>query len=205
MKMLQMYETTIMSGESQHAMHVVVVPRRSEPTDDNAEPMRILDALDLAKLAPTNPSDLAKHLALMLSPDVSARDLPQALGTVTQGSDPSYQPTPSDVRFAEFVAFERVIPFEESPLSLESLAKIVTTATGAGLGAFVGFVAFGSGPLLFVSVPAGMLICGAARGVAQALEEGLRERLLVWLKGEKQESVKKARTAAKPSAASPVP
>jgi hypothetical protein len=198
MKMLQMYETTIMSDDSEHAMHVVVVPKRSQPQGGDVRADRVLEELDLTKLAPTDASSLARHLALVLSPKVPARELPQALGAATQGGAPSFQPTPEDVRFAELMSFERVIPFEESLLSPESLAKLATTATGAGLGAYVGFVAFGSGPLLLIAVPAGMVICGAARGVAQALEEGLRERLLRWLKGEKQESAKKGRVVPKP-------
>src|SRR5262249_29369501 len=99
-----------------------------------------------------------------------------------------------DLRFAEKVSFEPLIPFEGSPLTSESLAKLATTATGAGFGAFVGFVAFGSGPLLLITVPAGMVICGAAKGIAQALEDGLRDRLLRWIKGEKEPTSKKERS-----------
>jgi hypothetical protein len=46
-------------------------------------------------------------------------------------------------------------------------------------------VAFGTGPLLFITVPAGMVIFGAAKGIGKALEEGLYERLVTWLRGEK--------------------
>lgn len=183
MKMLQMYETTIMSDDSPHAMHVVVVPGRSEPMGDSAQPDRLLKALGLTKLAPADASNLAMQLALVLTPGLPAHDVPQALGAAMQGYFPSLPLSPDDVRFAEIAASERLIPFEQSPLSLESLGRLVTTAGGAGVGAYVGFVAFGSGPMLLITVPAGMMICGAARGVAQALEEGLKDRLLTWIKG----------------------
>ena len=106
---------------------------------------------------------------------------------------PQFQPSPDDVRFAEQVSFDRVIPIEESPLSQESLAKLATTASGVGIGAFVGFVAFGSSPLLLITVPAGMIICGAAYAVGQALQEGFKERILSWIKGGKEEETKKTR------------
>jgi len=64
------------------------------------------------------------------------------------------------------------------------LATLVTRATGAGLGAYIGFVAFGAAsPFLFVTVPSGMIICGAAKGIADALEHGLRDRLTAWIRG----------------------
>lgn len=75
-------------------------------------------------------------------------------------------------------AFGRLIPFQESPLDLHSLADLAIKATGVGLGAYVGFVASGGTPLILITVPAGMILCGAAAGFGRALEEGLRTRLL---------------------------
>ncbi len=50
---------------------------------------------------------------------------------------------------------------------------------GIAIGAYVGFQ---SGahypPLLLFTVPAGMVICGAAYGVAMALRQGLRDKIL---------------------------
>lgn len=66
--------------------------------------------------------------------------------------------------FAEKLCLECDIPFENSSLSAEALVKLVTKATGVGLGAFAGFVAVGASPLLMVAVPAGMVLCGAAMG-----------------------------------------
>jgi hypothetical protein len=45
-----------------------------------------------------------------------------------------------NLRFAEAVAFEYVVPIEQSPLAAEVLVSLVTKATGAGVGAFTGFV-----------------------------------------------------------------
>jgi hypothetical protein len=115
-------------------------------------------------------------------------DLLQAITTaVMDPAKSSYQPSKNDVRFAELMSFERLIPFAESPLELESLTKLATTAGGAGLGAYIGFVVFGASPLLFIGVPAGIILCCAARGVGQGLEEGLRDKVREWIKGKKRE------------------
>ena len=38
--------------------------------------------------------------------------------------------------------------------------------------------------MLFITVPAGIILCGAASGIAKALEGGLRERLMKIIIGE---------------------
>ena len=86
--------------------------------------------------------------------------------------------TPADTIFGEKAAFDNLMPFERSPIELESLGKLVVSATGAGIGAYAGFVLAGSTPFLLVAIPAGMIICRAAKGIADALEQGLREKLL---------------------------
>jgi hypothetical protein len=75
-------------------------------------------------------------------------------------------------------AFSKLIPFQESPIDLHSLAELAVKATGVGLGAYAGFVASGGTPLVLITVPAGMILCGAAAGFGRALEEGLRTRIL---------------------------
>jgi hypothetical protein len=40
---------------------------------------------------------------------------------------------------------------------------------------------------LLITVPAGMIICGAAKGIADALEDGLRDRLMRFLKGDSED------------------
>jgi hypothetical protein len=167
-------------------MHVLVVPKASMPPSPVPWPAEtILKELKLSKLAVTDPSNLAHHLAALFSPSVSELELPQALGEAVRGPNAPTQLGKDDVRFAELVSFERKIPFEESPLSLESLANLATTASGAGVGVYLGFVVFGSSPLLFIAVPAGIVLCCVARGIGQGLEEGLRDRIRDWLKGEK--------------------
>jgi len=194
--MLQTYETSVMSKESPHAMHVIVVPSSSLPSLPATPPLAlfptevVLQELGLVALATTNPSNLARHLAVLFSPQVPDYELFQTLSVAAMAPSAQFQPSPDDIRFAECVSFERVIPIEQSPLIQESLAKLATTASGVGIGAYIGFVAFGQSPLLLITVPAGIIICGAARGIGQALEEGLRDRILGWIKGENVETRK---------------
>lgn len=83
---------------------------------------------------------------------------------------------------AEYVTMSRIIAFENSPLTGESIGNILTS--GSAIGAYIGFVIAGQTPtpLLLITVPAGMIICGAASGIAKALEKGLKEKIITLLK-----------------------
>jgi hypothetical protein len=86
--------------------------------------------------------------------------------------DPPSRRGPST--FAQYLTYSPVIPFGSSPLQGKALSELVTAG---GVGAAVG--AFASDhPLLLLAVPAGIIVCGAARGVADALRIGLRSKLL---------------------------
>lgn len=81
-------------------------------------------------------------------------------------------------RFAEYLAFEAVVPFESSPLGSKALATLVGATATAGAG--LGYAATGE-PIVLLTVPAGIVVAGAAlgvgAGVATGLAEGLRYRL----------------------------
>ncbi|MDL1989137.1 MAG: hypothetical protein LWX08_16185 [Deltaproteobacteria bacterium] len=85
--------------------------------------------------------------------------------------------------FLEELIYGKHVIIENSPLSMESLANLVNSATGVGLGAFLGFIIGEGRPILFLTVPAGMVICGSAAAVSRALEKGLEKRLLKLLVG----------------------
>lgn len=190
MRMLQIFETTIFSDSSEHAIRALVVPKRSfEGSDLVVDAEGIVAALGLQKLTlPTiTASSLGPAFAVLSSPTVPQTELTAHLMATLQApvSVPVIMPaavTSLDKDFAEQAAFDNFIPFEMSPISLESIGKLVVSATGAGIGAYAGFVLAGSSPLLLVTIPAGMIICGAAKGIADALEQGLREKLLRFLR-----------------------
>jgi len=87
-------------------------------------------------------------------------------------------------QFAEQVSYARLIPFEESPIELTALSTLFTEAGGVGVGAYAGWVIADSMPLLFLTVPAGMVLFGAAAGIAFGLQDALKRRVQTWLSGE---------------------
>jgi hypothetical protein len=74
-----------------------------------------------------------------------------------------------------------VIPTKQSPLLENSLKDIILKGSGVSIGATVGFLVGWGSPLLFVTVPAGMFICGSAAGLAKACEKGLYKKALAWM------------------------
>jgi hypothetical protein len=181
MEMMQFFESTIMSDSTLHAAHLISVPRRTFLAyDKRVDSNKIIRGLGLKTLAPVTTSKLASFLSILLSDSVEEQVLVQSL---TISGLEKIEMNENDVYFAEMLAFERMVLFENSPIEFESLAKLVTTASGAAIGTYAGFVLAGPTPLLLVAVPAGMILFGAAKGVADALEQGLRERLLKFLRG----------------------
>jgi hypothetical protein len=81
-------------------------------------------------------------------------------------------------RFAEYLAFEPVVPFESSPLGSKALATLVGGTSTAG--AALGYAATGD-PIVLVTVPAGIVVAGVALGVgagaAMGIAEGVRHQL----------------------------
>ncbi len=197
MDITQIYETTIVDRESGAEARFIVLPRRaftdtnllpSDEQKDEGEVMRFEELV--LELAGVEPSLITTFL------------LPRAVAECIAKSSPEFfdereRISPSDIQrfeieqylrhmeFAEILSMAPVVPFEQSPLSLDSVASLITKTSGVGLGAYAGFVVGGASPLIFVTVPAGMIIFGAAAGVANALEKGLRDRLLKLIKGQR--------------------
>ena len=73
-----------------------------------------------------------------------------------------------------------MIPFEWSTFSADSLGNILT-AQGYGQAAYVYYEGT-EVPMLVIAIPAGMLICGSAPKMEDALGAGLRRRILEFVK-----------------------
>jgi len=83
-------------------------------------------------------------------------------------------PSAEVIDFAAHIANDSVIPFEHSPLGAESLTNIASMAArvgGAGVGTAIGYVAGGPTPYLLITVPLGIILCGASFSLAKWLEE----------------------------------
>lgn len=82
--------------------------------------------------------------------------------------------------FARLVATETVVPFESSPprgASLLGLASLAGATTGAAY--------FGENldPMILIYLPTALVLIGGATGVARALNDGLYNRLMLWITG----------------------
>jgi hypothetical protein len=92
---------------------------------------------------------------------------------------PSTRPKPR-FGFAEYLTFARVVPFEWSSFSFDSLGNILT-AQGHGEAGYM-YHEDSNTPVLGVAIPQGILICGSTLKLVRALDAGLRARILELVK-----------------------
>lgn len=179
---VQIHETTIVDGASDLSAHVVAVPARSlgggsylfRGTDGP------LETLGLLRLADVPLGGVARSLAACLV----SEDVEEFLRRFDEGFEEEIRHSstelPKHFVFAEYLTFARVVPFEWSSLSADSLGNILT-AQGHGEAGYMYHEATGT-PVLTVAIPAGMVICGSAPGMTRALDAGLRQSLVELVK-----------------------
>lgn len=170
----QIYETTIFNRDRRReAFTFLTVPARSLPTQEMPPMDQIADDLGLLLMEPENPRSFRRNLRPWGLPFL----LDGALGRRQAfrfyfDPDTPFGEKEGPSRFAEYLAFEAVIPFESSPLGAKSLAALITT-TGS-VGAALGYAGSGD-PIVLVTVPAGIVLGGAAIGVGAGLAVGLAD------------------------------
>jgi hypothetical protein len=175
---IQIHETSIVDSESDLSAHLVTVPARSLGGDSylfrgTDWP---LETLGLVRLADVPLGAVARSLAACLvSEDVEEflRRFHEGFKEETRHSSTEL---PRHFVFAEYLTFARVVPFEWSSLSADSLGNILT-AQGHGEAGYM-YHEGTRNPMLGVAIPAGMVICGSGPGMIRALESGLRQRLV---------------------------
>lgn len=181
---VQLYETTVYNRDDDRGFSFVTVPVRSLSLERVPEARQVAKWFDLHN--PREPSGAA----IVVTP-VEAWNLPFLLDAAMQRYvDYPYEfgfyfdpleprrstrgrgPSP----FAQHLAYAPVVPVESSPLRNRSLAEIVTTSAGVSLA--LGSYAATDEPLVLIATPLLIIVCGAAEGVAQALQIGLRSLVL---------------------------
>lgn len=193
MELVQLYETTIADrANSRLAARFMVVPARSmlEP-DLLGDPIQLGERIGTTRPPrPIAAPFLPAVLAATFAPSQYAEELVERLDWPEIDFRGVYLPRwyPREAQvgadFLNHLAYANVIPFESSPLDAKSLASVVTSASGVGVGGYFGFVVSGGTPVAFITVPLGMIIGGAAAGVGRALEQGLYERVLELIRGQ---------------------
>lgn len=186
---VQFFDTTIVSIGAQLTARVVVVTQDAIRDKSLLEdPFLLMDNLELRPVRDLDYiSDLPSLLATVLTAEEHGEKFAEDKAEVRTlyetfrlrlESDRGYQFNEQALKMAEALAFGNLILFRESPLDLHSLANIALKATGVGVGTYVGFVVSGGTLLALLTVPLGIIVCGAAMGVGKALEQGLNKRLL---------------------------
>jgi hypothetical protein len=192
MHLSQIYETRLIHLESRKSIWALIVPARSfRAKSGHNLGLLAISKLGLKKVISIRPSNLPFLIASMLvsedqgSTDYRIRECVKAVNGQTQ----SLLETP-EFEFAEQIAFSNIIPFEHSPLSQDSLASLVSVSTTGKQAASASLVRTQSEvetenetPLLLVSHPKGLVICGAGPGVQNALRQGLWDKILEFLQG----------------------
>jgi hypothetical protein len=183
-ELVQLYQTTISARTQGYAFRFLTVPSKSltgaiRHNDPPAQSV-LTEALGIADLQPVRPSRLSYAIAGMLRVDehpeeveeAQARTLSDRILQQTAAPEKMILPSADMLEFAEQLAFTRVIPFEESPLALVSLAEKAASIAKdpIPLGAFIGVLAGGMTPILLITVPAGIILCGAAAAFARAID-----------------------------------
>jgi hypothetical protein len=177
----QLYETVIVNRDpaapysTERGLRIVTIPARSLAFPETPPVERLADELGFEDHRHLDPVE-AWSLPFLIDATLGRfPDFPWTLevwasGRRRRGEGPS--------TFAQHIAYEPVIPFESSPLRGASLAQLLT-AGGTAAGGAVGYV---EGHIVMILVvPAGIIIAGAARGVADALHIGIRAKLLAWM------------------------
>lgn len=115
------------------------------------------------------PTSLCSSLTQRKSEPIDAIDPDSLLGLVDKARGVS-----SRDDFTRYLVNDAIVPFESSPLETKALIEI---ASSAGATAALGYFA-SEHPLILLTLPAGIVICGAAIGVGEALQQGLRAKIL---------------------------
>ena len=172
MQITQLFETTVADRDQNYVVRFITLPTRAidpraiEVQGLLANPANLLDALGLQDFrALPSLSLLPYAIALMLQGN-TATDVSDRL----QGRDFDALPTEL-VTFAEYASFARVVPFEESPLDLQSIAGIIASGSLSAIGTLIGITAAAgaTGPVLVGAVAAGIIFCYVSDAVGRGL------------------------------------
>lgn len=187
----QLYETIVTDPSSGLALQFIIVPARSlEDTSILDDPIQAMKRLGVEPHCTIKESRLANALTAVLAINKKGDSRLDDLNALAAE-------LPEVFEFAQALVSSEIIPFEKSPISPGSLIDIAKSGSGVGIGAALGFyvgVSIANPLLLFITVPAGMIICCAARGVGEAIEEVAKEvlkerlkaRILKLLRGKKR-------------------
>ena len=176
MQAIQFFETTVAERDHNYAVHFITLPTRAMEGERQKFLTGELENTD-RKWA-----DLLGGLGLQNFEALPLSLLPYAIALMLQGytaeaiSDRLQRKDfddllPELVSFAEYASFAQVVPFEQSPLDLHSMAEILTKGSPLAIGVWLGIAAMGgtTGPVLFGAVATGIIFVFGAEAVGISL------------------------------------
>src|SRR5262249_28075254 len=173
MEISQLFETTVADRNQGYTFRFLTIPQRSftdavKHNDPSAKEV-LSEILGLQQLQLIQPSLLPQVIVSMIRADeakvlqkLQAKALIAQMLKTTPLEIEMSRVSPETLAFAEQIAFTNIIPFEESPINLVSLAGQAAKLAKSpiALGAFIGVVASGPTSLILLAVPAGIILCG---------------------------------------------
>ncbi len=177
---MQFYETTIYNDELTASFSVLTIPGRSLRDADVFRERAGLTLSTVPEVYDASDINAETLLRLLLA---AATDVPLNKVPVDGLSIFANKSGHRElIHFAEYLFHGAQIPFEQSPLAGLSIDKILKSP--ATIGAAAGFVITAAyGPLFIVAVPAGMIICIAAKGIGDGLADGLKHKIVKGMTG----------------------
>jgi len=177
--MKQTYETVVYDDKSDRAVFFFTVPARSMSYGVSSRPAAyILEKLEVTasrqNLSVSSSDDVEKHVTELLDKWFGKPELLEFSTLDYMIEIEAFN------QFAKYLTTEKIVPFECSPVSAVSLAEILQSFE-----TFTGFVATKEHhDLYLIAIGAlGIIIFGAARGIAKGLETGLKTRINEWVIG----------------------
>ena len=137
----------------------------------------------LIKSIVTDPISLSQGLEAPAWPGNAPTVIHLFLSSVLEGSDDFFQMPTEPLRrvnnehVVNFI-LEQPIVIEQSPPSAELLKGLFAKSASIVIGTFIGTTVAGENPLLmFLSIPAGIIVVGSAIGLSKGLESGLNKAI----------------------------
>jgi hypothetical protein len=189
-KLNQSYETTAVARTGQ-GLHYFVLPKRSIESGQipTIEEVTELAGIKLSGEIEVNASTLAYALSALMSDKVmSSSDPPPALQTPEERLKAAFISASADANFrvAQQAAYERIVPFDSSPLGAVSLAEIATSLITGGGAVYVGtklgiatIAGAAAGPVLILTGAAvGIVIVCGAKAAGETIGKGVGKAFL---------------------------
>lgn len=168
METIRLYETTVLDHDRKYEAHILVVPKRAFWEGNLSlleNPSMLMAALGLELLQPLYSPDFLPHALIAAILDEENKDeASQRLQRMLAGpQERAFEGIDSTlVEFSHELVFAELVPFEASSPVYRSLASVAILGGVIKVGTTVGLVAAGGTPFVLITVPLGIVLCGAA-------------------------------------------